>query len=143
MASNRITIKGVLTGDYSFERPAYVYGMETVTIYKIAGEDGKTYVWKTTASLGMQFEVPFETVGAYLYDSEKRKAWAWQCAEKGDTVTITATVKAETLFLLKDRQVAPAPIIRDGTGWIEERRDDDAESAVRLPDAPTCSRDDT
>ena len=61
----------------------------------------------------------------------------------GSYYTVKQLLKAETLFLLKDRQVAPAPIIRDGTGWIEERRDEDAESAVRLPDAPTCSRYDT
>lgn len=98
MASNRIKITGVLTGNYSFDRPAFGYGTETVTIYKIAGNDGKTYVWKTTGDLGMQIEVPFETRGAYLYDSDRRKAWVWRSPNKGDTVTITAAVKGETEY---------------------------------------------
>lgn len=98
MASNRIKITGVLAGNYSFDRPAFGYGTETVTIYKIAGNDGKTYVWKTTGDLGMQIEVPFETRGAYLYDPDKRKAWVWRSPNKGDTVTITAAVKGESEY---------------------------------------------
>ena len=98
MATNRIKITGVLTGDYSFERPAFGYGTETVTIYKIAGEDGKMYVWKTTGCLGMNVEVPFETRGAILYDSDKRKAWVWESPERGDTVKITAAIKCESEY---------------------------------------------
>ena len=93
MASNRIKATGVLTGKYSFERPAYGYGTETVSIYKITGEDGTVYVWKTTGVLGMQYEVPYGTLGAYLIDSEKEKAWAWRSPSKGDTITFTASVK--------------------------------------------------
>jgi hypothetical protein len=98
MASERIKMTGVLTGDYSFERPAFGYGTETVTIYKISGEDGKTYIWKTTGCLGMNVEVPFETRGAYLYDSDKRKAWMWESPDKGDTVTFTASIKCESEY---------------------------------------------
>ena len=100
MASNRIKVTGILTGDYSFERPAYGYGYstETVTIYKITGNDGKIYVWKTTGSLNMQVEVPFETRCAYCYDSEKRKAWVLESPEKGDTVSIAFSVKCESEY---------------------------------------------
>lgn len=99
MASNRIKLTGVLTGKYSYERPAYGYGMETVTIYKITGEDGTVYVWKTaTSSLGMQFEVPYETRGAFLYDDEKEKAWDWQIVSKGDTITFSASVKGTSEY---------------------------------------------
>lgn len=98
MASKRIKITGVLTREYSFERPAYGYGTETVTIYKITGEDGKIYVWKTTAALGMEVEVPFETRGAILYDEDKHVAYVWQGVSKGDRFTFTASVKGESEY---------------------------------------------
>lgn len=100
MASNRIKVTGVLTGNYSFERPAYGYynRMETVTIYKITSEDGKVYVWKTTGSLYMQIEVPYETRGAFSYDSDKHVAYMLESPDKGDTVTITASVKGESEY---------------------------------------------
>ena len=100
MASNRITIKGILSGEYSFERPSfgYGYGTETVTIYKISSEDGKVYVWKTTGSLSKQVEVPFETRGAYLYDSDKHVAYMLESPDKGDAVKITASIKGESEY---------------------------------------------
>lgn len=97
MASNRIKVTGVLTGKFSFERPAYAgFGrMETVDIYKITGQDGTVYVWKTaTASLGMEIEVPYETRDNVFYrDERKNVAIIWEGAEKGDTFTFTASVK--------------------------------------------------
>ena len=98
MASNRIKATGILTGDYSFERPAFGYGMETVTIYKITAEDGTVYVWKTTGSLGRQIEVPYETRGAYLYDSDKHVAYEWESPNKGDALTFTASVKGTSEY---------------------------------------------
>ena len=102
MASNRIKVTGVLTGKYSFERPAYAgFGrMETVTIYKITGEDGKVYVWKTaTASLGMEVEAPYETnLNVYYYDDRKHVAIIWEGADKGDKFVFTASVKGESFY---------------------------------------------
>lgn len=97
MASNRITVTGVLTKDISFERPAYAgFGrMETVHIYKITGEDGTVYVWKTaTGSLGMEVEAPYETRrNVFYYDDRKHVAILWDGVYRGDTFTFTASVK--------------------------------------------------
>lgn len=101
MASNRIKVTGVLNKVFTFERPAYAgYGhMETVNIYKIMGVDGTVYVWKTaTGYLGRDVEVPYETQGAYMIDSENRKAWIWDSVEEGDTFAFTASVKGETEY---------------------------------------------
>lgn len=98
MASNRITMTGVLTGDYSFERPAFGYGMETVRIYKITGEDEKVYVWKTTGVLGMNIEVPYGTRGCYLTDERKHVSYNWQGVSRGDKITFTASVKGESEY---------------------------------------------
>lgn len=97
MASARIEITGKLTGEYSYERPSFGYGMETVRIYKIVAGD-KVYVWKTTGLLDMQIEVPYETRCAYCYDDEKHKAYILESPDKGDTVTIKATIKGETEY---------------------------------------------
>jgi hypothetical protein len=97
MASARIKVTGILTGKFSFERPAYAgYGrMETVDIYKITGEDGTVYVWKTaTGSLGMEVEVPYDYDGNVYYHDERRNcAVIWDGVDKGDTFTFTASVK--------------------------------------------------
>ena len=96
MASARIKVTGVLTKDITFERPAYAgFGrMETVHIFKITGQDGTVYVWKTaTGSLGMEKEAPWETRGAYYYDERKHVAVVWEGIDEGDTFTFTASVK--------------------------------------------------
>lgn len=101
MASNRIKVTGVLTKEFTFERPAYAgFGrMETVSVFKITGQDGKVYVWKTaTGSLGMEVEAPYETQGAYLYDSDKHVAYVWDGVDEGDTFTFTASVKGESEY---------------------------------------------
>ena len=97
MASNRIKVTGVLTKDITFERPAYAgYGrMETVHIFKITGQDGTVYVWKTaTGSLGMEVEAPWETRdNVFYHDERKHVAILWDGVDKGDTFTFTASVK--------------------------------------------------
>lgn len=102
MASNRIKVTGVLTGKFSFERPAYAgFGrMETVCIFKITDKDGNVYVWKTaTGYLGIDIEVPYETrYNVSYYDERKRVAYVWEPIEKGDTFTFTASVKGVTEY---------------------------------------------
>lgn len=49
----RVEMEVKVTGIYQFERRKYVgYGTETITIYKMADDTDKVYVWKTTAYLG-------------------------------------------------------------------------------------------
>ena len=49
----RIELHVKVTGIYRYEREAYARrGTETVTIYKMADDANKVYVWKTTAYLG-------------------------------------------------------------------------------------------
>lgn len=97
MASARIKVTGKLTKDITFERPAYAgFGrMETVHVFKIAGNDGTTYVWKTaTGSLGMEVQAPYETRdNVYYYDEQKHVAVLWYGVDTGDTFTFTASVK--------------------------------------------------
>ena len=96
MASARIKVTGVLTKDITFERPAYAgFGrMETVHIYKITGQDGTVYVWKTAGDLGMKSEAPYETKrDVWYYDDRKHVAIVWNGIEEGDTFTFTASVK--------------------------------------------------
>lgn len=97
MASNRITIKGILSGVHSFERPSFGYGMETVHIYKISSEDGKVYVWKTTSAMCM--EVPYSgQVGRHNFEDRKGNPIDYVSPDKGDTVTITASIKGESEY---------------------------------------------
>lgn len=96
MASARIKVTGVLTKDISFERPAYAgFGrMETVHVFKITGNDGTVYVWKTaTGMLGMEVEVPYDAPNVYYRDERKNVGIIWDGVEKGDTFTFTASVK--------------------------------------------------
>ena len=96
-ANARIKVTGVLTKDITFERPAYAgFGrMETVHVFKITGNDGTVYVWKTASGhLGMEVEAPYETRrNVMYYDDEKNVAVIWDGVEKGDTFTFTASVK--------------------------------------------------
>ena len=93
---------GVLNKVFSFERPAYAgFGrMETVRIYKITGEDGTIFVWKTaSAHLGREIEAPYETRDNVSYYHEgKHVAIIWDGVDEGDTFTFTATVKGETFY---------------------------------------------
>lgn len=97
MASNRVTIKGILSGEYSFERPSFGYGTETVTIYKITSEDGKVYVWKTTSAMCM--EVPYVgKVGCHNFEDRNGNPVDYISPNKGDTVIITASIKGESEY---------------------------------------------
>ena len=97
MTSNRITIKGILSGVHSFERPSFSYGMETVHIYKISSEDGKVYVWKTTSAMAM--EIPyFGKVGCHSFEDRKGNPIDYLLPRKGDTVTVTASIKGESEY---------------------------------------------
>lgn len=102
MASTRIKVTGVLTKDITFERPAYAgFGrMETVHIFKITGNDGTVYVWKTaTGCLGMEIEAPYETRdNVYYHDEQKHVAILWNGIDEGDTFTFTASVKGESTY---------------------------------------------
>ena len=97
MASNRITIKGILSGVHSFERPSFGYGMETVHIYKISAEDGKVYVWKTTSAMVM--EIPYTgKEGYHNFEDRKGNPIDYTLPNKGDTVTVTASIKGESEY---------------------------------------------
>ena len=97
MASARITISGILSGNYSYNRPAFGYGEETVHIYKITSEDGKVYVWKTTSSLYM--EVPYSgRPGFHNFEDRKGNPIDYVVPAKGDAVTVTAAVKGESEY---------------------------------------------
>ena len=131
MASNRVTINGILSGVHSFERPAFGYfnRMETVHIYKISSEDGKVYVWKTTGHLDRQVAVPFETRGAYLYDESKNLAYMLESPDKGDTVKITASIKGESEYKgemqIELQRVKLLDIIRKEEEIKEESKEQD------------------
>lgn len=84
--AERINTQVTITGVYSYERPAYVYGTETVHIYKMADDEGTIYVWKTTSFMTVSLETPKD--GYFL----------GECVEKGDVVTIKATVKEESEY---------------------------------------------
>lgn len=91
--ANRIEATVKMTNIYSYTRPAYVYGYETAYIYTMTAEDGKVYVWKTTALMGI--EIPDEN-GWIIYDEGKKKGkYAFVIMRKGDVVKIKATFKAE------------------------------------------------
>ena len=84
--ADRINKQVTITGVYSYERPAYGYGTETVHIYKMADENEVIYVWKTTSYMTVELETPKD---------------GWQlgeCVEKGDVVTIKATVKEQSEY---------------------------------------------
>lgn len=94
----RITLTVELQKHFWFERPKFSYGTERVEIYKFLGEDGKTYVWKTTGYLSLMVEVPYGTRGTYMVDTEKQKAWISDGANEGDKMIITASVKGESEY---------------------------------------------
>lgn len=103
MASNRIKVTGVLTGKYSFERPAYAgFGsMETVNIYKITGEDGKVYVWKTTGILSKTEYTDHETFisgWGYTWVDARGRNYYNNFITKGSKIVITASVKGESTY---------------------------------------------
>ena len=102
MASNRIKMTGVLTGDYSFERvPFCGYGKETVNIYKIEGEDGKVYVWKTTGILSKTEYTPehqWVEGWGWTWQDMKERNYYHIFIPKGSKIVFSASVKGETEY---------------------------------------------
>ena len=64
-----------------YERQAYTYGTEWVSVYTMADADGNCIVWKTTSQLG-----------EWVDDGNGGEDWV--DAEPGDKVIMKATVKA-------------------------------------------------
>lgn len=87
----RIETQVTLIGDYSYTRRAFGgYRDETVSIYKMADEAGKVYVWKTTGHLMKETilgkpEDEYREVDTYF-------------PKRGDVFVIRATVKGETEY---------------------------------------------
>lgn len=127
MASNRITIKGILSGVHSFERPSFGYGMETVHIYKISAEDGTVYVWKTTSAMAM--EIPYTgKEGCHNFEDKNGNPIDYTLPNKGDTVTITASIKGESEYKgekqTEIQRVKVTDIIRKPEIKIESKKQD-------------------
>lgn len=92
----RIEITVTMKGIYSFEAPAYGYGMETRYIYNMESEDGTVYVWKTTAVL---FErVQTESEYDYVEIDSRGRKWVYEQINKNDVIRITASVKGESEY---------------------------------------------
>lgn len=88
----RIQLSVEMKGIYSFEVPAYGYGMETRYIYNMVGEDGTVYVWKTSKFWCCPI-YGVDTIG-HNTDSQGR-AYVPSRIVKGDKLIITATVKGQ------------------------------------------------
>lgn len=68
-------------GYSSYERKAYVYGWDTVYIYKFADEDDNMLVWKTTNSLG------------YWDENDD-----WNVIDPGERIKLRGTVKQHNVY---------------------------------------------
>lgn len=90
----KVTIKNI----YKYEKPGYGYYASPVEayIYTMIGEDGKTYVWKTTSVL---FEKVESTKGnAIEHDSKTDKWYSHKDINRGDVIRIKATIKGESEY---------------------------------------------
>lgn len=85
-----VTVKGI----YSYEAPAYAYGYETKYIYTMQGADGTIYVWKNTTSL-LGYEEVTDSENEYYSINAKGEKVRWNRINRGDVITISATVKGE------------------------------------------------
>jgi len=92
----RIEITVTMKGIYSYERPAYGYGIETAYIYNMETEDGKAYVWKTTSFMTLRVES--DKKNGMEYEEKTGKWFAHQKINKGDVIRITASVKGESEY---------------------------------------------
>ena len=93
----RIQISVEMNNIYSFQAPAYGYGYETRYIYTMSGEDGKTYVWKTSAF--MSVDVPYTgEPGWHSFEDRKGNPVDHEPINKGDRIVIKATVKGESEY---------------------------------------------
>lgn len=75
----RIEITATLKNDYAYKAPAYGYGYETRHIYTFEA-DGRVYVWKTAALMGIDTEGGFARINP------------------GDVIRLKATVKGESEY---------------------------------------------
>lgn len=93
----RIELTVTMKGIYEYERPAYGYGYETAYIYNMESEDGKVYVWKTTAF--MTIEVPYTgKPGRHCFEDRKGNPVDHSKINKDDVIRITASVKGESEY---------------------------------------------
>ena len=82
-----VTMKGI----YKYEAPAYTgYGYDTHYIYNMVAEDGTVYVWKTTTFMSLRYEAEN---GCEI--DAKGRSWDYSPINRGDVVTIKATVKGD------------------------------------------------
>ena len=75
----RVEISAEIVGEYSFQKHIG-WKTEEFNIFKMVDPEGRVFVWKTTASIGIDRE-------------DARGHWYWEGASKRDTVRIKATVK--------------------------------------------------
>jgi hypothetical protein len=88
----RMELTLTLINDYSYERPSYSgYGYDMAYIYTLADDEGNCYVWKTTNNCFMVSSVEATT-------KDGREIWADRIAEKGDRITLKATVKEHSEY---------------------------------------------
>lgn len=76
---DRIQTQATLVGEFKFTK---TFGWNTVetTIYKMEDAEGRIFVWKTTASLGID-------------STDKRGHWVWDGVKRRDSFEFKATVK--------------------------------------------------
>lgn len=81
---------------FSYERTRYGAPWETevVTGYVWKGDNGETFVWKTTGSIGYKVEVPWDSDVVEWRNPTEHKAYAWRNPDEGERMTIKGTIKA-------------------------------------------------
>lgn len=94
----RTEIKVTMKNIYKYEKPGYGYYASPVEayIYIMTGEDGRTYVWKTTSVLFEKVECG--RADAYEFDDKTNKWYAHNPINRGDVIRIKATIKGETEY---------------------------------------------
>lgn len=90
----RIEITATMANKYEYSSPSYAgYGYDTHYIYTLTGEDGKTYVWKTTTFLVLKnYDVDPKTAN---FTDRNDRPYMPVAINKGDVLRIKATVKGE------------------------------------------------
>ena len=98
MKMTRVQKQVTLAMHTQYERAKYVgYGTETVNIYKFTDEEGTAYVWRTTARLCI--EIPYVgEKGWHSFEDSKGNPIDYSPINRGDTITIAATIKGETEY---------------------------------------------
>lgn len=91
MAREELRLKLVYKTEW--ERPAYGFGTEWVSLYVMTDEAGKEYVWKTTGSFGI--ETARKADGTITFDGVR----------VGDTFKASATVKGVEDYKGKEQTV--------------------------------------